>query len=211
MNAQKKGDKPQDGLKGELDSISYAIGVNVGNSLKSQGFDKVNADVLARAIKDVSTGVAGPIKPEDANKILGEYFAKIQKKKSEENTGKGKKFLDENKKKPGVIETPSGLQYMVMKDGTGRKPAASDTVTVHYEGTLTDGTVFDSSVKRGQPATFTLNQVIKGWTEGVQLMKVGSKYKFFIPAELAYGENSPPSIPPNSVLIFEVELLSIGK
>ena len=195
------------GLKNLNDSVSYAIGLSVANFYHQQGIKNLNTACVTKAINDVFEGKKAQLSEAQANEAVMHYLNPGLSK----NVEKGEKFLEENKKKPGVTETPSGLQYMVIKEGAGKKPAASDTVTVHYEGTLLDGTVFDSSVKRGQPATFTLNQVIKGWTEGVQMMKVGSKYKFFIPADLAYGENSPPSIPPNSVLIFEVELLSIGK
>jgi FKBP-type peptidyl-prolyl cis-trans isomerase FklB len=208
---KKKNDKSSSALKTEIDSVSYAIGVNIASNLKSQGFDNVDADILAKAIKDGRSGSVS-ITPEKANEILGNYYQNMQKKKASDNAEKGKKFLAENKKNAGVVELPSGLQYQVMTEGTGDKPAATDKVTVHYHGTLLDGTVFDSSVQRGEPASFGLNMVIKGWTEGLQLMKTGAKYKFFIPAELAYGDNSPsPAIAPGSTLIFEVELLSIEK
>jgi FKBP-type peptidyl-prolyl cis-trans isomerase FklB len=212
-DAQNKQNQPAGaGLKTSLDSVSYSIGVNIAKNLKSQGIENVDAETMAKAIKDVYGTKTLLINPDEANRFLGTYFQKMQQKKAEENTARGKKFLEENKNKTGVVTLPSGLQYQVIKEGTGEKPAATDKVTVHYHGTLIDGTVFDSSVDRGQPASFGLNQVIKGWTEGVQLMKVGSKYRFFIPAELAYGEQSPsPVIGPNSTLIFDVELLSIDK
>lgn len=198
-------------LKTQLDTLSYAIGINIGKNLKSQGVDKINAQALSQAVSDTYGSGTTAMTPDEANQFLGTYFQKMQSKKSEGNVMAGKKFLEENKKKEGVVTTPSGLQYMVIKEGTGEKPSATDKVTVHYHGTLLDGTVFDSSVDRGQPATFGLNQVIKGWTEGLQLMKVGSKYKFFIPADLAYGDQAMGPIGPGSTLIFEVELISIDK
>jgi FKBP-type peptidyl-prolyl cis-trans isomerase FklB len=199
-------------LNTKIDSISYSLGVNIGSNLKKQGFDTMNVELFAKALKDVYENGALKINEKDAEKILMEYFKSIQSSKSGNSLIEGQKFLEENKKKPGVITLPSGLQYKVLKEGTGPKPTASDMVTTHYHGTLINGTVFDSSVERGQPATFPVNGVIKGWVEALQLMNVGSKWQLFIPANLAYGEQGAgQQILPNSALIFEVELISIGQ
>jgi FKBP-type peptidyl-prolyl cis-trans isomerase FklB len=196
-------------LKTELDSVSYSLGVNIGSNLKSQGFDTLNIDMFAKALKDVYGGTV-QIKEQDAEKILMEYFQGIQGAKLEKNLKEGQKFLEENKKKPGVITLPSGLQYVILKEGNGPKPKATDKVTTHYHGTLIDGTIFDSSVQRGQPATFPVNGVIQGWVEALQLMPVGSKWRLFVPSNLAYGEQGAgKQILPNSTLIFDVELISI--
>src|SRR5713101_320693 len=197
-------------LKDQKEKVSYAIGMNIGLNLSRQKVD-INPDVLAAGIKDALAGK--PQLTQDQVKDVMTQFEKDmeqkQKAAGEKNKADGAKFLEENKKKEGVKTTASGLQYKVEKEGTGPQPKATDMVTVNYRGTLIDGkTEFDSSYKRGQPATFPLNGVIKGWTEGLQLMKVGSKYQFFVPPNLAYGERTVgPDIPPNSTLIFEVELL----
>src|SRR6266487_5829430 len=198
-------------LKDQKDKISYSIGLNIGFNLSRQNV-QINPDVVSAGIKDAIAG-----KPQLTTDQVKEVMATFekdmeqkQKAAGDKNASEGAKFLEENKKKEGVKATVSGLQYKVIKDGTGAQPKATDTVTVNYRGTLINGTEFDSSYKRGQPATFPLNGVIKGWTEGVQLMKVGSKYQFFIPPNLAYGERSVgPDIAPNSMLIFEVELLGV--
>src|SRR5213593_4340248 len=198
-------------LKDQKDKVSYSIGLNIGFNLNRQNV-QINPDLVSAGIKDAIDG-----KPKLTTDQIKEIMAKFekdmeqkQKAAGEKNASEGAKFLDENKKKDGVKTTASGLQYKVIKDGAGAQPKATDTVTVNYRGTLINGTEFDSSYKRGQPATFPLNGVIKGWTEGVQLMKVGSKYQFFIPPNLAYGERSVgPDIAPNSMLIFEVELLGV--
>ncbi len=198
-------------LKDQKDKISYSIGLNIGFNLSRQNV-QINPDVVSAGIKDAIAG-----KPQLTTDQVKEVMATFekdmeqkQKAAGDKNASEGAKFLEENKKKEGVKATGSGLQYKVIKDGTGAQPKATDTVTVNYRGTLINGTEFDSSYKRGQPATFPLNGVIKGWTEGVQLMKVGSKYQFFIPPNLAYGERSVgPDIAPNSMLIFEVELLGV--
>jgi len=198
--------------------LSYAIGMDVGKSLKGleMAFDR---DAFAKAVNDTLDDKAPLMKPEDAARVKQEFFQKRAAREAEkrqaaaaENKVKGETFLAENAKKEGVVVTDSGLQYMVVKEGDGAKPAATDKVKVHYRGTLIDGTEFDSSYKRGQPISFQLNGVIKGWTEGVQLMSVGSSYKFFIPSELAYGERGAGAmIGPDETLIFEVELLDIEK
>ena len=198
-------------LKDQKDKVSYAIGMNIGLNLSRQKVD-INPDVLAAGIKDALAGK--PQLTQDQVKDIMTQFEKDmeqkQKASGEKNKADGAKFLEENKKKPGVKATASGLQYKVEKEGTGPQPKATDMVTVNYRGTLIDGTEFDSSYKRGQPATFPLNGVIKGWTEGLQLMKPGSKYQFFVPSNLAYGERSVgPDIAANATLIFEVELLEV--
>jgi FKBP-type peptidyl-prolyl cis-trans isomerase FklB len=199
-------------LKDPKDKASYSIGLNIGRNFKRQNVD-LNPDALIAGVKDALSGAKPALnetEERDAMMSLQKDAMEKQKAMGEKNAAEGKKFLDENKKKEGVKSTASGLQYKVMKEGNGPQPKASDTVTVDYKGTLIDGTEFDSSYKRGQPATFPLNGVIKGWTEGLQLMKTGAKYQFFIPADLAYGgRQMGPDIPPNSTLIFEVELKSV--
>lgn len=195
----------------EMEKVSYSLGVNVAKSVQAQGLESIDAPAIAKAFKDVFEGNDLDISEEEANLVLQDYFTKLNNKAQEANIGTGMKFLEENAKKEGVVTTASGLQYIVMTKGDGAMPKETDNVTVHYHGTLLDGTVFDSSVERGQPATFPLNGVIKGWTEGVQLMNVGSKFRFFIPSDLAYGERGAGgAIGPNATLIFEVELISIG-
>lgn len=207
-------------LKTQKDRVSYSIGQSIGNNvkndLKSQSID-VNPDALAAGIRDAVAGSRARMTEKEMQETLAifqqESMAKqmeMMKKSGGKNKKEGDAFLAANKKKTGVKTLASGLQYKVEKEGTGRKPKATDTVTVNYKGTLIDGTEFDSSYKHGQPATFPVNGVIAGWTEALQLMKVGSKWQLFIPSNLAYGEQgSPPSIGSNSTLIFEVELLSI--
>ena len=197
-------------LKDQKDKVSYSIGLNIGTNLNRQNIP-VNPDMVAAGIKDAIAGK--PQLTQDQIKEVMTTFEKDmqqkQKAAADKNASEGAKFLEENKKKEGVKTTASGLQYKAVKEGNGPKPKATDTVTVNYRGTLINGTEFDSSYKRGEPATFPLNGVIKGWTEGLQLMKVGSKYQFFIPSNLGYGERAVgPDITPNSTLIFEVELLN---
>ena len=199
-----------------MDKVSYALGIGIGRQLSQMGAADLNIDDFAQAIKDV---IAGDLKLGDAEaqQIVQEFFAKQEEKQKAEAAEKGKaakqdgeKFLAENGKKEGVITTASGLQYQVLREGNGQSPKATDTVECHYEGTLIDGTKFDSSYDRGQTATFPLNQVIAGWTEALQLMKEGGKYRFFIPYELGYGERGAgASIPPFSTLVFDVELVSV--
>lgn len=199
-----------------MDKVSYALGIGIGRQLSQMGAADLNIDDFAQAIKDV---IAGDLKLGDAEaqQIVQEFFAKQEEKQKAEAAEKGKaakqdgeKFLAENGKKEGVITTASGLQYQVLREGNGQSPKATDTVECHYEGTLIDGTKFDSSYDRGQTASFPLNQVIAGWTEGLQLMKEGGKYRFFIPYELGYGERGAgASIPPFSTLVFDVELVSV--
>ena len=196
-------------LKDQKDKVSYSIGLNIGFNLNRQNV-QINPDVLAAGIKDAIAGKP-QLTTDQVKEVMTTFEKDMQQKQKaagEKNASEGAKFLEENKKKEGVKTTASGLQYKAIKEGTGAQPKATDTVTVNYRGTLINGTEFDSSYKRGQPATFPLNGVIKGWTEGLQLMKVGSKYQFFVPPNLAYGERTVgPDIAPNSTLIFEVELL----
>lgn len=194
-----------------VDTASYALGVNIATSVKSNGMDEINLQAFAKAFQDVYANEKLKITAEESNPILQAYFGSLMEKKAASGLAEGQKWLADNAKKSGVTTTASGLQYEVMREGTGPKPTASNTVKVHYHGTTLDGKVFDSSVERGQPVEFPLTNVIKGWTEGVQLMSVGSKYKFYIPGELAYGPRPPQGsgIAPNATLVFEVELLEI--
>jgi FKBP-type peptidyl-prolyl cis-trans isomerase len=199
----------------ESQKISYILGTQIGNISKQSELE-VNIDLFAQGLNDLVNGSELAMTQAEISSFMASFQQKAQEKlqaemeaKGTENTRKGLAFLGANKKKPGVKETASGLQYKVITVGEGAKPAATDKVKVHYSGTLIDGKEFDSSYKRNQPAEFGLNQVIKGWTEGVQLMNVGSKYEFYIPSGLAYGPNGPAGIGPNQTLIFTVELLEI--
>lgn len=193
-----------------MDKLSYAIGMNIANSLKSSGITNLNIDDFTNAIKAVYGGVKTDLSYDEAKKTINDYFEKLEKELPEKNLKEGKAFLEENKKREGVQTLPSGLQYEILRKGNGKKPSASDRVECHYHGTLIDGTVFDSSVQRGTPAVFGVNQVIKGWVEALQLMEEGAKWRLFIPSELAYGENAPGgAIGPNATLIFDVELLKV--
>ncbi|MDA7794425.1 FKBP-type peptidyl-prolyl cis-trans isomerase [Flavobacteriales bacterium] len=194
-----------------MEKVSYSLGVNVAKSVKDQGLESIDSEAIAKAFKDVFEGNTLEISEEEANIVLQDYFGKLANKKQQVNIEAGKKFLDENAKREGVVTTSTGLQYEVLKEGSGDSPKETDQVTVHYHGTLIDGTVFDSSVDRGQPATFPVNGVIPGWVEALQLMNTGAKYKLFIPSDLAYGERGAGgAIGPHSTLIFEVELISIN-
>tara|TARA_Y100000385_G_scaffold287066_1_gene350403 strand:- start:771 stop:1445 length:675 start_codon:yes stop_codon:yes gene_type:complete len=198
-------------LTTQIDSVSYSLGISVANNLKNSGFKSIETDAMASAFNDVFSDKEVRITEDEANLLIQDYFLELSEKKSQEATAEGSSFLIENAKKEGVITTSSGLQYEIITNGTGATPSESDKVTVHYHGTLLDGTVFDSSVDRGQPATFPVNGVIPGWVEALQLMNVGSKYKLYIPSDLAYGERGAGgAIGPNATLIFEVELLSIN-
>jgi len=196
----------------KMDSISYSLGVLIAQNLKGQGFDKLDPASLTLAVQDVLAGKPTSISAEEAGKLVNSYIEKQKMSQSEGIINEGKTFLEDNAKKPGVVSLPSGMQYTVMKEGTGPKPGSNDKVTTHYHGTLISGEVFDSSVDRGEPASFPVNGVIKGWTEALQLMPVGSKWKLFIPSPLAYGERGAGGkIKPYATLVFEVELLSIDK
>lgn len=201
-----------------MDKLSYALGHNIGHQLIGMGLQKsLNTEDFAAAITDVLQGLQPKMSHEEVNQVLEHYFTELEERQQAEAAergkaakGEGEAFLKENAKRAGITVTPSGLQYEVVKEGTGRQPKASDTVRCHYEGTLIDGTVFDSSYRRNQPAEFGLRQVIAGWTEGVQLMKEGSIFKFYIPYNLAYGERGAGAdIPPYAALIFTVELIKV--
>ncbi len=193
-----------------MKDISYALGLSIASNLRSSGVESLEFDHFTKGLKAVLNDEEITMTPDEANQILNEYFEGLQKKSEGMNSEQGKAFLAENKKKAGVIELPSGLQYSVITEGAGVKASSKDQVKVHYTGTLIDGTVFDSSVSRGEPATFGVTQVISGWVEGLQLMSKGAKYKFFIPSNLAYGaQGAGKVIGPNATLIFEVELLEI--
>lgn len=198
-------------LKTAQDSASYAYGVVMSNSLKRQITTDISTEMLLAGLRAALMGEPTLISNDDANRVYSNYSRMAQAKQAEAARAEGAKFLAENKKRKEVKTTESGLQYEVLKKGSGgRSPKETDKVEVHYHGTLINGEVFDSSIERGQKASFGLNQVIKGWTEGLQYMQVGDKFKFYIPAELAYGDRSPsPKIKPGSTLIFEVELFNI--
>lgn len=200
-----------------MDKLSYALGLSIGRQLSQMGVAELNADDFAQAVKDMIDGKESQIPTNEAQQLLGEYFRQQEEKQRAEAAEKykgakseGEKYLTENAKKDGVIILPSGLQYQVLQEGNGKSPKATDKVVCHYEGMLVDGTMFDSSIQRGEPATFPLNGVIAGWTEGLQLMKEGAKYRFFIPYHLGYGERGAgASIPPFATLIFDVELIEV--
>lgn len=193
-----------------MDKISYALGLSMGQNLLSSGVSTISYEDLANGIRDVMEKQQPQITFKEAQEVLNRFFSELEQKIAGQAKEAGEKFLAENAKREGVKVTASGLQYEVLEATIGQKPKATDKVKVHYEGTLTDGTVFDSSYKRGEPITFGLNQVISGWTEGLQLMSIGSKYKLYIPYQLGYGaQGAGGSIPPYSALIFTVELLGI--
>lgn len=197
-------------LKSITDSASYAIGVSVANFYSQQGMSSINSRVVAKAIEDVLSKKGTLLSDQQCNQVMMQIMTQAQEQKSKAQIDEGTKFLEANKKKPGVQTTASGLQYEVITQGTGIKPIETDTVKVNYLGTLINGQEFDNSYKRGEPISFPLNGVIRGWTEGVQLMSTGSKYRFFIPHQLGYGTNEAGSIPAGSTLIFEVELLEVN-
>lgn len=195
----------------DIQAVSYCIGLSVADSLLQQDLGGIDPTVMAEAISDVFQGKTMKYSPDQANEIIQKYIQEITTSKFEVHKNEGEEFLTENAKKEGVTTTDSGLQYEVIELGTGDKPKSTDTVNVHYHGTLIDGTVFDSSITRGIPATFGVHQVIKGWTEALQLMPVGSKYRLYIPQDLAYGAHPHPggAIKPFMTLVFDVELLGI--
>lgn len=200
-----------------MDKVSYALGLGIGRQLSQMGADNLDIDDFAKAIKDILAGKKPEIDDAEAQTLVKDFFEKQEAKqraaaaeKFKETKEKGEAYLAENAKKEGVVTLPSGLQYQVIKEGNGRRPKATDKVKCHYEGMLVDGKLFDSSIQRGEPATFPLNGVIKGWTEGLQLMQEGAKYRFFIPYHLGYGENGAgASIPPFAALVFDVELIEV--
>lgn len=200
-----------------MDKLSYALGIGIGSQLAGMGAKGLNIDDFAQAVKDVISGTPLKVDNAEAQSLVQAFFQEQEDKQraAAAEAGKvakaaGESFLADNAKKEGVVVLPSGLQYQVLKEGNGKKPSATDQVKCHYEGTLIDGTIFDSSYQRNEPATFGLNQVIAGWTEGVQLMSEGAKYRFFIPYNLAYGERGAGAqIPPFAALVFDVELLKV--
>ena len=199
-------------LKTSADSLSYALGIMFGKNIQSGGFENINVEIFAQTVQKILHNEVLDMTPEQASVVVDKQYRQNLKSKYDKNLNEGRAFLENNKKIPGVVTLPGGLQYKVLTNGTGAKPKATDKVTVHYHGTLINGTIFDSSVERKQPIELTVNQVIPGWIEALQLMTVGSKWILYIPSELAYGENPRPGGPiePNSALIFEVELLSIN-
>lgn len=200
-----------------MDKLSYALGLGIGRQLAQMGATSLSIDDFAMAIKDVLAGAELKVSDQEAQTLVQEFFRKQEEKANAEMAEKGKKakaegeqYLADNAMKEGVVTLPSGLQYKVLSEGNGKKPKATDKVKCHYEGFLVDGTVFDSSIRRGEPAVFPLNQVIAGWTEGLQLMQEGAKYRFFIPYHLGYGEHGAgASIPPYAALVFDVELIEV--
>jgi peptidyl-prolyl cis-trans isomerase len=200
-----------------MDKISYALGLGIGRQLLQMGASELSIDDFSQAIKDVIGGAELKVNDTEAQQIVQDFFQKQEEKQRATAAEKGKtakvdgeKYLAENAQKEGVVTLPSGLQYKVLREGNGKKPKATDQVKCHYEGMLVDGTMFDSSVQRGEPATFPLNGVIAGWTEGLQLMQEGAKYRFFIPYQLGYGERGAgSSIPPFATLVFDVELIEV--
>lgn len=193
-----------------MDKFSYAIGLGIGQNLVSMGAKEINIEDFSQAISDVIEGNKTKISHAEARDIVNAFFQEIAQKANADNIQQGKVFLEENKKRANIITLDSGLQYEILKDGNGKSPSMNDQVQCHYEGTLIDGTLFDSSIKRGQPAVFGVNQVIAGWTEALQLMKEGAKWRLYIPFNLAYGEQGAgESIPPYSTLVFEVELIKV--
>lgn len=193
-----------------MDKLSYSLGLGIGRQLSQLGAKNINVDDFAQSIKDALSGKEPAVSDEEAQQIVNQFFVEQEKVKSAAAKAEGENFLAENGKKEGVVTLPSGLQYTVLREGNGKRPSATDTVECDYEGTLINGKVFDSSYRRGEHATFPLNQVIAGWTEGLQLMQEGGKYRFFIPYKLAYGEGGAGQlIPPYAALIFDVELIEV--
>ena len=195
-----------------MDKVSYALGLSIGNNFQNSGIKQLQVADFVKGLEDVLGEKQPAISYEEAKQVINDYFMKLQQERLEINKQAGAEFLEINRHKAGVVELPSGLQYEILKQGTGAKPSANDKVKCHYHGTLINGTVFDSSVQRGEPATFGVSQVIPGWIEALQLMPVGSKWRLFIPSNLAYGEHGAGDvIEPNSTLIFDVELLDLVK
>lgn len=193
-----------------MDKFSYSLGLGIGQNLMSMGTTNLNVEDFAKAVKDVLEGNKTEITHAEAKEIVNKYFMELQQKAIQENKENGEIFLERNKEKPGVVTLPSGLQYEVLKKGSGRKPGKNDKVKCHYEGTLVNGMVFDSSYQRNEPAVFGVSQVIPGWVEALQLMSEGDKWKLYIPSELAYGaQGAGDIIMPHSTLIFTVELLEV--
>ena len=194
-----------------MDKLSYALGLSMGQNFKGSGVAKLNIDDFADALRAVYDDTEKKMTYDGAKQVVTEFFTNLEAEARANNERLGKEFLENNKKQEGVKVTASGLQYQIVKEGTGIKPGPNDVVTVHYTGRLIDGTVFDSSVERGEPATFAVGQVIPGWVEGLQMMNEGSAWRFFIPSELAYGSHGTGPIQPNSTLIFDVQLIKVTK
>lgn len=194
-----------------MDKLSYALGLSMAQNFIGTGIQELNVDAFADALKAVYNNEEKQMTFEEAKQVVTSYFQELEETRNKNAAEAGKKFLEENAKAEGIVVTESGLQYQVVKEGEGIKPRAVDAVTVHYTGRLIDGTVFDSSVERGEPATFAVGQVIPGWVEGLQLMSEGAAYRFFIPSELAYGMHGAGPIAPNSVLIFDVQLIKVQR
>ena len=193
-----------------MDKLSYALGLSMGNNFKSSGIQTLSVTDFANGVKAVYEGEKPEMTYDEAKQVINDFFTQMQREVNDRNRAEGEAFLAENKKKSGVVVLPSGLQYEVLTEGKGKKPAATDLVQCHYHGTLINGEVFDSSIERGEPAVFGVSQVIPGWVEALQLMPEGSKWRLFIPSDLAYGENGAGGkIAPNSTLIFDVELLKV--
>ena len=195
-----------------MDKLSYALGLSMGGNFIGSGIKKLDINDFADGLRAIFEGAEQKMTFDEAKQIVTDYFTNLEKEGAEQNERLGREYLEKNKSAEGVKVTESGLQYQVVKEGDGLQPGPNDVVTVHYTGMLIDGTVFDSSVERGEPATFPLDKVIPGWTEGLQLMSEGSKYRLFIPSELAYGsKGAGDMILPNSTLIFDVELIKVEK
>lgn len=195
-----------------MDKVSYALGLSIGNNFQNSGISNLQVEDFVKGLNDVLSGTTPALGYDEAKQVINDFFMKLQQEKLENNKKAGAEFLSINRGREGVVELPSGLQYQVLTQGTGAKPTAADQVKCHYHGTLINGTVFDSSVERGEPAVFGVGQVIPGWVEALQLMETGSKWRLFIPSVLAYGEHGAGEvIEPNSTLIFDVELLDIVK
>ena len=193
-----------------MDKFSYGLGMGIGQNLLSMGVQDMNVEDFVKGLKDVLTGAKPEMSHSEAQTVVNEHFRKLAEEAYTQNKASGEAFLAENAKKEGVTVLPSGLQYEVITAGNGKKPSATDRVQCHYEGTLIDGTIFDSSIKRGEPAVFGVNQVIKGWVEALQLMEEGAKWRLYIPYDMAYGEHGAGEmIPPYSALIFDVELIKV--
>ena len=193
-----------------MDKFSYGLGMGIGQNLLSMGVNEMNVEDFVKGVKDVLTGNKTEMTHAEAQKVVNEHFRKLAEAAYAVNKEAGEKFLAENAKKEGVVTLPSGLQYQVLVEGSGKKPLATDRVQCHYEGTLIDGTIFDSSIKRGEPAVFGVNQVIRGWVEALQLMQEGAKWRLYIPYDMAYGEHGAGEmIPPYSALVFDVELIKV--
>jgi FKBP-type peptidyl-prolyl cis-trans isomerase FklB len=212
VTAQDKPDSGKVKLETELDSVSYSLGIMVAQNMRTQGLEQLNYDAFEKGFYNMIKDKKTKISPEDAALLTTEYFKELKKIRAEKNLVEGKAFLEKNKEKKGVITLPSGLQYEVIKAGSGKSPKIHNKVSVHYEGRLLDGTIFDSSYERGKPMTFTPGGVIKAWREALTLMQTGSKWKLYVPSELGYGETGAGDIiGPNATLIFDIELLEVIK